>query len=649
MAIIAAFSMMGVFFLVGLYVAGALGVLSLVMMQVFSDAPLWNILGNKAWESNTNFILVAVPLFLLMGELMLRSGMGERMYGALSRWLVFLPGGLLHTNIASCAVFAACSGSSVATSATISRVSLPSFRQRGYSERLVIGSLAAGGTLGILIPPSIGLIIYGVLVEESIGRLYMGGFLPGFLLAITMILMMVVTSLILPRTAPMDEEVRRLYRAWFHGIGVRRYNAEQMAVLRQEQATEAGIAMPRDRRSYRRGRSILSYSESISVWLNMLFNAVMGMMSIVPVLFIIIIVLGSIYTGWATPTEAAALGVFGALVVAIANELYRRIRHNHWAVIGLGIFLFPVVVFSLDDYLREQEGELRTSTTLLTMFGFVWMIGAFIVLFLISGNIIVSMLGLLWPVPWYFALLLIGARGELPPPAYDSWNQAGGALRVMILDSIISTVRTSSMIMLIIMAAFTLSFAFARLGISQDISEWITALNLNPLQFVIILVFFYLLLGTFMESFAMLVTTIPILTPSLEAVGVDLVWFGIIMVILVEAALISPPEGINLYILHGVRQDIDAQMAEQTAAAQDALKESTITDVYIGVLPFMGCMAAVIGLLFIFPDIALWAPCIIYDNPTRDFLEVVGKTPDATSFWDQVRFCSSEFRPRAYH
>ena len=152
MAIITAFSMMGVFFLIGLYVAGALGVLSLVMMQAFSDAPLWNILGNKAWESNTNFILVAVPLFLLMGELMLRSGMGERMYGALSRWLVFLPGGLLHTNIASCAVFAACSGSSVATSATISRVSLPSFRQRGYSERLVIGSLAAGGTLGILIP-----------------------------------------------------------------------------------------------------------------------------------------------------------------------------------------------------------------------------------------------------------------------------------------------------------------------------------------------------------------------------------------------------------------------------------------------------------------------------------------------------------------
>ena len=159
MAITSAFVMMGGFFMIGLYVAGALGVLSLVLMYFFSDAPLWNIMGNKAWETNTNFILIAVPLFLLMGELMLRSGMGERMYSAVSRWISFLPGGLIHTNIASCAIFAACSGSSVATSATISRVSLPTFRSRGYSERLVIGSLAAGGTLAKLIPPSIVLII----------------------------------------------------------------------------------------------------------------------------------------------------------------------------------------------------------------------------------------------------------------------------------------------------------------------------------------------------------------------------------------------------------------------------------------------------------------------------------------------------------
>ena len=148
MAIAVAFSLMGTFFLVGLYVAGAIGILAIVMMWLYSDAPLVNILGTKAWETHTQiFPLIAVPLFILMGELMLRSGMGERMYGVLSKWLSFLPGGLMHTNIASCAVFAACSGSTAATAATISRVALPSFQQRNYNERLVIGSLAAGGAL----------------------------------------------------------------------------------------------------------------------------------------------------------------------------------------------------------------------------------------------------------------------------------------------------------------------------------------------------------------------------------------------------------------------------------------------------------------------------------------------------------------------
>jgi TRAP-type mannitol/chloroaromatic compound transport system permease large subunit len=178
----------------------------------------------------------------------------------------------------------------------------------------------------------------------------------------------------------------------------------------------------------------------------------------------------------------------------------------------------------------------------------------------------------------------------------------------MIKDSILSTVRTSSMIMLIVVAAFTLSFAFARLGISHDISQWIIGMELSGTQLVIVLVIFYLLLGTFMESFAMLVTTVPILAPALVATGVDLVWFGIIMVILVEAALISPPEGINLYVLHGVRRDVQAEMAEASGQAEEI---GTITDVYIGVLPFMAVMAAIIVLLIIFPDIALWLPNLV--------------------------------------
>ena len=372
MAITTAFIMMGGFFMIGLYVAGALGVLSLVIMYFFSDAPLWNIMGNKAWETNANFILIAIPLFLLMGELMLRSGMGERMYGSLSRWLNFLPGGLIHTNIASCAVFAACSGSSVATSATISRVALPTFRQRGYSERLVIGSLAAGGTLGILIPPSIGLIVYGVLVEESIGRLYLAGFIPGFLLAAMMMAMIVGTALVFPGIAP------------------------------KEPGTSFRLK-------------------------------VVGLLAMIPVGLIILVVLGSICAGLATPTEAAAFGVSGALVFAMINN-------SGPAVIGW--------------FLQKLNG---------------------------SG----SQTGLIANLQERYPVI----EGQMRQSMMTNWD--------MIKTSILSTVRTSSMIMLIVVAAFTLSFAFARLGISHDISQWIIGMDLSGTQLVIVLVVFYLLLGTF--------------------------------------------------------------------------------------------------------------------------------------------------------
>ncbi|MCH8892325.1 MAG: TRAP transporter large permease [Chloroflexi bacterium] len=483
MAITTAFIMMGGFFMVGLYVAGALGVLSLVIMYFFSDAPLWNIMGNKAWETNTNFILIAIPLFLMMGEFMLRSGMGEKMYSAVSRWIAFMPGGLIHTNIASCAIFAACSGSSVATSATISRVALPVFRQRGYSERLVIGSLAAGGTLGILIPPSIGLIVYGVLVEESIGRLYLAGFIPGFMLAAMMMAMIVGASIVFPSIAP--KEPRVSWRLKF-----------------------------------------------------------IGLISMIPIALIIMVVLGSIYAGWATPTEAAAFGVTGAFVLAVINNSGPAI--TGWVV--------------------QKFGGSGPQT------------------------------GLMGRIQERYPLV----EGQLRQSMTVNWD--------MLKDAILSTVRTSSMIMLIVVSAFTLSFAFARLGISHDISQWIIGMDLSGTQLVIVLVIFYLLLGTFMESFAMLVTTVPILAPALVATGVDLVWFGIIMVILVEAALISPPEGINLYVLHGVRRDVQAEMAEASGLSEQV---GTITDVYIGVLPFMAVMAAMIVMLIIFPDIALWLPNLV--------------------------------------
>ena len=494
MAIGVAFGLMGAFFMGGLYVAAALGCLSLIIMWFFSDAPLWNIMANKAWEGNTSFILVAVPLFILMGELMNRSGMGERMYATISRWLWFLPGGLIHTNIASCAIFAACSGSSVATSATISRVSLPVFRARGYNERLVIGSLAAGGTLGLLIPPSISLIIYGVLVEESIGRLYLAGFLPGFMLAGIFMVMIAIAALIWPNIAPRESEGQSMF----------------------------------DLQQWR--------------------ERIVSLLALIPVAGLIFVVLGTIYMGIATPTEAAAFGVSGALVIGILLNADRI-----WQPAGA----FLLRKTGIANFLPENARiEVRQST--------------------------------------------LAPLSEYTRVAKFTWEVMQAAF--------MSTIRTTGMIFLIILAAFTLSFAFARLGISQDIADAITGLNLNEITLVIVLVGFYLVLGTFMESFSMLVTTIPILVPTLEQVGVDLVWFGIIMVILVEAALISPPEGINLYVLHGVRQDITREMAE---AAGEEAHQGTIADVWIGVLPFMACMGVALALIIAFPQIALWLPDVV--------------------------------------
>jgi TRAP-type C4-dicarboxylate transport system permease large subunit len=194
-------------------------------------------------------------------------------------------------------------------------------------------------------------------------------------------------------------------------------------------------------------------------------------------------------------------------------------------------------------------------------------------------------------------------RGKIDKPA---WNEAVQVNWKNLKEAMTSTGRTTALIFLIVVAAFTMSFAFARLGISQSIADWITGFGLNPIVFIIALVVFYLVLGTFMESFSMLVTTIPIIAPVLVAMGVDLVWFGIIVTVLVEAALISPPEGINLYILHGVRQDVEAEMARTGEGA--LVRRGTISDVWIGVLPFMICMAALIALLIAFPDIALWLP-----------------------------------------
>ena len=557
MAIGVAFGLMGAFFLAGMYVAAALGALSLIMMHFFSDAPLWNIMSNKAWEGNISFILVAVPLFILMGELMNRSGMGERMYAGITRWIWWLPGGLIHTNIVSCAVFAACSGSSVATSATISRVSLPSFRARGYSERMVIGSLAAGGTLGILIPPSISLIIYGVLVEESIGRLYMAGFVPGMVLTATFMLMILGLALVWRGLAPREH-----------------------------------------------GDSFFT----VQGWVNRLI----GSISLVPIVALIIVVIGSIYGGIATPSEAAAFGVYGAFVLAgILNteEILMPMFGGLMRALGLT---------NASALLKWVLSLLVAVLLLHLILQIAWALRGFdlgdptIPLAAIVGENIFLIEVVIVPWTGWVPFLVSASPERLRDARFPDVALQRQIIRrnfMIVQDAFLSTVRTTGMIFLIILAAFTLSFAFARLGISQEIANAISGLGLNDWQLVLVLVVFYLILGTFMESFAMMVTTVPILLPTLEGAGVDLVWFGVIMVLLVEAALISPPEGINLYVLHGVRLDVDREQAE---AANEVLQQSTIADVWIGVMPFMGCMAITTALVLFIPGIALWLPNAIY-------------------------------------
>ena len=545
MVVAIAFILMTVFFLAGLYVAGALGTLAILLMEIFSENRLTNIMANRAWDTYTRFLLVAIPLFILMGELVLRSGIADRMYRALDRWVAPIPGGLLHTNIVSCAIFAACSGSSISTAATISRVALPTFHTRGYNDRLVVGSLAAGGTLGILIPPSVLLVIYGLSTGTSIGRLFLAGFIPGALMALTFMLLIGICAVLWPGIAPkVPGETFRSWQGWVYRIT--------------------------------------------------------GSIAVAPVVILILAVLGSIYGGIATPGEAAAIGVYGAFILAFlynSKQLwvplvgaalrstgllgaYTQLRVLLVTFIGLVVLHLAVQTFYLVFFPNQSlfvEQELAEAIFMIE------------VLFL--------------PPMGWVSILTEVSREELEETRLPSMHYFRETMRsnvAMLQEVFLSTMRTTCMIMLILMAAFTLQFAFAYLRISHALADLVVSLDLEQWQLVGILVIFYLLLGTFMESYSMLATTLPILLETLFQSGIDLLWFGIIMIILLEAAQISPPQGLALYVLHGARHE--------TADARGVTETETINDVYIGVLPFMGCMAIVIGILMLFPEIVTWLP-----------------------------------------
>lgn len=414
-------------FSLGLYVAVTIGFTALGVGWLFSDRPIWDSLSYLPWNTLTTINLLALPLFILMGEMLLRAGVTENMYGTLAKWLNRLPGGLLHTNIVASGLFACVSGSSAATAATIGAVALPFMGKRGYNHRVMLGSIAGGGTLGILIPPSIVLIVYGVLAGESIGQLYIAGIVPGLLLMLTFLIVIIAIAIIKPAIAP----------------------KESPSPLREK---------------------------------------LIGLFALIPIFALIFIVLGTIYLGIATPTEAAAFGVSGALVLAVANR-----RFN--------------------------------------------------------------------------------AR--------------------MLRETLLASATTSAMIMFILIGAFLLQFVMSFLGVPLAIARLITELKLSAIEVVVIVCLVYIILGMFMESMSMIVITVPVLVPVLRTLGVDLVWFGIIVVMVVEIGMVTPPMGLNLFILHGL-------------AARSGFPQISFLDVFIGVLPFLAALLITITLIIVFPEIALW-------------------------------------------
>ncbi|MCM5570741.1 TRAP transporter large permease [Burkholderiaceae bacterium FT117] len=405
-------------------VAGALGTLGVLLDQIYSQMPLTLALGEVAWSSSKDFLLVAIPMFILLGEILLRAGVAERMYDAMVKWMSWLPGGLMHSNIGACTVFAATSGSSVATAATVGTVALPLVKKYGYNERLFLGTLAAGGTLGILIPPSINLIIYAVLTDTSIPKLYLAGIVPGIGLALVFMAMIVAVCLVRPAWGG-----RRLSASW----------AERIASLPH----------------------------------------------LLPPLGIFLVVVGSIYAGIATPTEAASLGVVAAL-------------------------------------------------------------------------------GLAW---------------------------AYGRLSLAMLKEVLeNSMRTTAMVMLIIVAAYFLNFVISAIGLTAMLTDFISGLGLSKFEMLLAVVVFYLILGCFMETLSMMITTIPIVAPVMVGLGFDPLWFGVVLVILIETALITPPVGLNLFVVQSLRT------------------HGTLNDVMAGSLPFVVAMLVMIALLGFFPGIALWLP-----------------------------------------
>lgn len=409
---------------VGLAVPFAIAVPALVYLLLHGGLPALKGLGLVSWGSMNSFTLTAIPLFILMAELIQRSGLSHRTYLGLAKLVAPVPGGLLQTNIASCAMFAAINGSSVATAAAIGSVAYPQLKKRGYSSQLSAGSLAAGGTLGILIPPSLAMIVYGSFTDTSVAKLFMAGVIPGLLLTAMFMLYIAAHALIKPQDAPREQG-------------------------------------PRDRVEF--------------------FQAIKD---IIPFVLLIGGTMGTLYFGLATPTEAAALGCLLAIVISK-----------------------------------------------------------------LSANL--------------------------------SWT--------IVRDSLTTSTRTVGNLLFIIFAAYIFAYAISVAGVGEQVTTWVVSLKLSRMEFFFALFVLYTILGCLVESFGMIVITVPLLFPVLINYGIDPVWFGIILVVFIEIGQISPPIGINLFVIQSIAK-------------------GKFSDVVLGTIPFHLIMFVLLLLLVVFPELALWLP-----------------------------------------
>jgi C4-dicarboxylate transporter DctM subunit len=408
----------------GVWIGLSLSGVAWVGMQLFSSRPAGDAMAVTIWGSSSSWTLTALPLFIWMGEILFRTRLSQDMFKGLAPWLQALPGRLLHTNVAGCTIFAAVSGSSAATCATIGKMTLPELAKRGYPDNMVIGTLAGAGTLGLLIPPSIIMIVYGVTADVSIAKLFIAGILPGLMLACLFSGYIIYWALRHPEQVPAID---------------RHYTF-------MEKIRESG--------------------------------------SLIPVVLLIAAVLGSIYAGIATATEAAAVGVVGAMVLS-------------------------------------------------------------------------------------------GVQGSL------NWSSFKEAL--------MGATRLYCMIALILAGASFLTLSMGYIGLPRHLAEWIATLGLSQFELILALTVFYVILGCFLDGISMVVLTMGVIMPTVQKAGIDPLWFGIFIVLVVEMAQITPPVGFNLFVLQGM-------------TGKDLLWIAKAT------LPMFFLMAMAVLLIYFFPAIVTWMP-----------------------------------------